>query len=255
MKRVILSAALLSSLLAQQPLAFEAASVRPRPADSLIVMVGGEPSGPRLTLEAMSLSDLVSWAYNLKPWEVEGGPAWAGTGVRKDRSSLDSATRRFDIVAKAEGDAPRSMIEFRQMLQTLLRDRFQLATHRESKGTAVYALVIDKKGLKFHESAPDAKGILRMYGAGKVVSYGGTMAQLVGWFSNAHGVDRPIIDQTGLTGHYDFTLEWSNPLVGEASTAPSIFTALPEQLGLRLEPRRAPLEILVIDHAEMPGSN
>ena len=142
------------------------------------------------------------------------------------------------------------------MLQSLLTSRFQLALRHETRETAVYALVPDRGGPKFPESAPDAKGILLMRGRGKIVASGGTMAQLANWFSNANGVDRPVVDQTGLSGHYDFTLEWSNPLAGDADpAAPSIFTAMREQLGLRLEPRRAPLEVLVIDHAEMPGSN
>jgi uncharacterized protein (TIGR03435 family) len=254
---VPLLAALSPCLLAQQPLSFEVASVKVRPPGSLIVAVGASPSGSKLTIEAMSLSDLISWAYNVKPWEVEAGPAWAGTGIRKDRSSLDTTTSRFDIAAKAEGDASRSPEEFRQMSRSLLSDRFQLAMHRETRETPVYALVIDKNGPKFRESGADARGVMRMNGRGKVTASGGTMAQLVAWFSNANGVDRPIVDQTGLAGHYDFTVEWSNPLAGDSldSSAPSIFAAMREQLGLRLEPRRAPLEVFVIDHAEMPSSN
>jgi uncharacterized protein (TIGR03435 family) len=177
--------------------------------------------------------------------------------VRKDRSTLDPSAGRFDIAAKAEGDAPRSEEEFRQMLQSLLRDRFHLATHRETRDTPVYALVMDKGGPKFRESAPDANGVLRMARRSQITASGGTMAQLVGWFSNLNEVDRPVVDQTGLPGRYDFMLEWSNSFAGDAldSTLPSIFTAIREQLGLKLEPRRAPLEILVIDHAEMPTSN
>jgi uncharacterized protein (TIGR03435 family) len=79
---------------------------------------------------------------------------------------------------------------------------------------------------------------------------------LAGWFSNANGIERPVIDQTGLTGHYDFTLAWSNPLAGTPdSTDPSIFTAMPEQLGLKLEPRQVPVEVFVIDRAEIPDEN
>jgi uncharacterized protein (TIGR03435 family) len=142
------------------------------------------------------------------------------------------------------------------MLQGLLAERFQLVVHSESRDTAVYALVIDRKGSKLVESDPNAKGILRMSGRGRIVGSGATMTQLAGWFSNANGVERPVLDETGLTGRYEFTLEWSNPLNGEQdSTKPSIFTAMPEQLGLRLEPRHAPVKVLVIDHAEMPGEN
>ena len=239
--------------MAQQVVQFEVASVKVRPPGSLITVVGGAPSGSRLTLEAMSLSDLVSWAYNIKGWQVIGGPAWAG--IQKDRTTLNSATRRFDIAAKAEGDAARPLEELRQMMRALLADRFQLSLHREERDTPVYALVKDKNGPKFKESAPDAKGILRMNGAGLITASGATMTQLIGWFSNANGVDRPVIDLTGLTGRYDFKLEWSNPLAAADSTAPSIFTAMPEQLGLKLEPRRAPVEVYAIDRAEMPGEN
>jgi uncharacterized protein (TIGR03435 family) len=203
----------------------------------------------------MSLSDLVSWAYNVKVWQVAGGPDWAG--IQKDRTTLDPAARRFDIIGKAAGDEPRSMDEFRQMLQALLTDRFHLVVHHESREMPVYALVTDKKGPKVHESGPDAKGFLAMNGGGKITSSGGTMTMLSNWFSNANGVDRPVVDRTSLTGKYDFTLEWSNPLAGgnADSTAASIFTAVQEQLGLKLEPRRAPIDVLVIDHAELPSEN
>lgn len=143
------------------------------------------------------------------------------------------------------------------MVQSLLASRFQLEIHRESRETRVYALVPDRKGPKLSESAPDAKGILRMNGGGKISGAGATMTQLVNWFSNANGVDRPIIDQTGLTGRYDFTLEWSllRAGVGSDSTAPDIFTALREQLGLRLVSQNAPVEFLVIARAEVPNEN
>ena len=241
-------------LSAQQPLTFEVASVKQRPKGSLISMVGGAPSGSRLTLEAMSLADLISWAYDVKPWQVAGGPPWAG--IQHDRTMLDDATRRFDITAKAEGDAPRSREEFRLMLQSLLTERFHLTFHRESRETPVYALVPDKNGPKFHESGPEAKGIMRMAGRGKITGSGSTMTQLINWFSNANGVDRPIVDQTGLSGKYDFTLEWSN-LTAAASdeTAPSIFNAMREQLGLKLESQKASVDVYVIDHVEKAGEN
>jgi uncharacterized protein (TIGR03435 family) len=256
MSRLVVLATISASLLAQQRPSFEVASVKLRPPSIPISMIGGSPSGSRLTLEAMSVSDLVSWAYNMKPWQVAKGPEWTGANLQKDRTVLDEA-KRFDIVAKAEGDAPRSPEEFRQMLQSLLADRFHLALHRETREMPVYALVPDKNGPKFHESAPDTKGILRMNGRGKIVATGGTMTQLAGWFSNANGVDRPVLDETCLRGQYDFTLEWANPRMTDASdsTVSWIFTAMREQLGLKLEPRRAPVEVLVIDHADLPGEN
>lgn len=235
-----------------QPLRFEAAAVKMLAPDAPIVMVGGGPEGSRLSLAAMSLVDLVSWAYGVKAMQVVGGPPWARQ--ERDRSTLDGGVRRFDIAAKAEDGSSPSVAEFRRMTQTLLAERFGLAIHREQRETAVYGLVVDKKGVKFSESAPEAKGILRRSGGGRIIGSGATMTQLVGWFSNANGVDRPVVDETGLMGRYDFTLEWGNPQ-NAADTRPSIFTAMVEQLGLRLEPRRVQMEYVVIDRAELPGGN
>ncbi len=253
--RLLILAAFASRLLAQQLPAFEVASVKALPAGSLITVVGGRPSGSRLTLEAMSLSDLVSWAYNIKPWQVAGGPPWGG--AKGDPTILDSGTRRFDIAAKAEGEAARSPEEFRAMMQSLLADRFHLVLHRQTREIRVYALVVDKGGLKLHESAAGGKSVMRMNGGGHITGTGATITQLVDWFSNSNGVDRPIVDQTGLKGRYDFTLEWTAPKAGVAPdlSAPDIFTAMPAQLGLRLRSQTAPVEILVIDSAAMPGEN
>lgn len=139
-------------------------------------------------------------------------------------------------------------------MQTLLAERFGLAVHREQRETAVYGLVIDKKGVKFSESGPDAKEVVRMSGRGRIVGSGARMAQLAGWFSYTNGVDRPVLDETGLAGRYDFTLEWGDPQ-NALDTQPSIFTAMVEQLGLRLEPKRVAMEYVVIDRAELPSGN
>ncbi len=250
--RLVFCAAAIGLLAAAQPLRFEAASVKMRAPDALITMVGGGPEGSRLSLEAMSLADLVSWAYEVKVTQVAGGPPWARE--QRDRSTLDGGVRRFDIAAKAEDGSSPSVGDFRRMMQALLAERFGLAVHREQRETAVYGLVVDKKGVKFSESAPETKGILRMSGGGRIVESGATMTQLVGWFSNANGVDRPVVDETGLVGRYDFTLEWANPQ-NAADTRASIFTAMVEQLGLRLEPRRIQMEYVVIDRAELPSGN
>src|SRR6185312_15664413 len=235
-----------------QSVRFEVASVRMRAPDAVVVMVGGGPEGSRLSLEAMSLVDRICWAYDVKAMQVAGGPSWARQ--QRDRSILDGGVRRFDIAAKAEDGSSPLVGDFRRMMQTLLAERFGLAVHREPRETAVYGLVVDKKGVKFSESAPEAKGILRMSGRGRIIGSGATMSQFVGWFSNANGVDRPVVDETGLGGRYDFTLEWANPQ-NAADMRPSIFTAMPEQLGLRLEPRRVQMEYVVIDRAELPGGN
>ncbi|HEY4085727.1 MAG TPA: TIGR03435 family protein [Bryobacteraceae bacterium] len=250
--RLVFYAAAICMPLAGQVARFEVASVKMRAPDAVIMMVGGGPEGSRLSLEAMSLADLVSWSYGVKVTQVAGGPSWARQ--ERDRSTLDGGVRRFDIAAKAEDGSSPPVDDFRRMMRTLLAERFGLEVHREPRETAVYGLVVDKKGVKFSESAPEAKGILRMSGGGQIVGSGATMTQLVGWFSNANGVDRPVVDETGLAGRYDFTLEWANPQ-NATDSRPSIFTAMVDELGLRLEPRRIQMEYVVIDRAELPGGN
>ena len=195
---------------------------------------------------------LLSWAYDVKPTLVVGGPSW--TGQQMDRSTLDGGVKRFDIRAKAEDGTSPSLDDFRRMMQTLLAERFGAAVHREPLETAVSVLRVDQKGVKFSASAPDAKGILRMSRGGRIIGAGATMAQLASWFSNANGVDRPVVDQTGLLGKYDFTLEWANTQ-NPTDERPSIFAAMPEQFGLRLEAKKVALECVLTDRVELPSGN
>ena len=123
----------------------------------------------------------------------------------------------------------------------------------------VYALVVAKNGPKFKESAPDAKSILTLSSPGKgavmTVTKGG-MAQLANQFSNRNGVDRPVIDKTGLSGGYDYKLAWGDYGAANADAdVLSIFTAIQDQLGLKLEPAKAPIEVLIVDFAAKPSEN
>jgi uncharacterized protein (TIGR03435 family) len=124
---------------------------------------------------------------------------------------------------------------------------------------AVYALVVAKGGPKLKDAAPDARPMFRVGGGSKgaeMEATGASMSQLVNQFSNMNGVDRPVLDKTGLTGKYDFKLTWSAVLnTRDDSEAPSAYTALQDQLGLRLEPQRAPIEVLIVDNAEKPSEN
>ena len=173
-------------------------------------------------------------------------------GAGEGHDMLDESVKRFDISAKAGGDSVRTPADFRLMLQTLLKERFHLSSHREQREMPVYLLMVDKNGSRLKPAAPDAPGFLRMSGGGRITGSGATMAQLTAWFSNSNGVERPTVDRTGLTGRYDFTLDWAGP---GKDDGPSVFTAFSEQLGLKLEAARAPVEVLVIDSAEMPEEN
>ena len=195
-------------------------------------------------------------AYNVRDYQMSPeGPGW----IRSDR---------YDIVAKVDGEGRPTMDQVRQMLQKLLADRFQLKLHRETKELPVYALVIGKKGPTLMESAADAKSSMR-FGAGQFTGSKVSMTQLALFLSNA--LARPVLDGTGLMGTYDFKLQWT-PDAGQLPglggfgpgpdapppsdpNGPSIFTAVQEQLGLKLESQKGPIEILVLDHAAKPSEN
>jgi bla regulator protein BlaR1 len=233
----------------QKP-AFEVASIRLHKAQ--IQSIGAKISGARLMTEAMSADDLIAYAYDVKIYQVFGVPSWA--------TSKTADCDRYDINAKAEGDAPLKTDQARALLQSLLAERFHLQFHREMKDTQVYALVVAKSGHKLKEHTSDEQGGLRMRGGSngiELTSTGSPISLLVSQISNHNGVDRIVVDRTGLTGNYDYKLTWAAGLAAARndSDALTIFTALQEQLGLRLEPQPAPIELLVVDHIERPSEN
>lgn len=208
-------------------------------------------SGPRLNAEAEAVFGLIMYAYNVKRFQL----SLSGPNVRVDDIF-------YDIVAKAEGDGTPTGDEFRQMLQALLADRFKLKVHREMKEMPVYALVVGKNGPKLKPSDPDGETMGRVSVNGRnyvVTRPKATMEDVVGGISNAF-LDRPVLDKTGLTGTYDFKLTYTPDTRANRAGDPdpndiSIFTAVQEQLGLRLEPQKAEVEILVVDRVEKPSDN
>jgi uncharacterized protein (TIGR03435 family) len=161
---------------------------------------------------------------------------------------------RYDIVAKALPDTPREQIL--QMMQALLTERFKLALHREKKELAYYALVVAKGGPKMREASdgpanapppgapPANQGQLRILSNSMPMS---TVATLLSRYMRAF-----VVDQTGLKGPFAVKLVWTpdDRPVADDDRGPSVFTAVGEQLGLRLESRKGPMEVLVVDHAE-----
>lgn len=138
------------------------------------------------------------------------------------------------------------------MLRQLLADRFGLIFHRETKALVVYSLVVGKTGPKLKEGGTKGPYLSRP-APGKLVGTRASMAALTRALSGSLG--RPINDETGLKGQYDFTLTWTpDEIVGDVS-GPSLFTALQDQLGLKLESKKAPVETIVIDHIGTPSPN
>jgi uncharacterized protein (TIGR03435 family) len=203
-------------------------------------------SGPRITIENFRLTDLITYAYDIRNYELSGEPRWA---------DID----RYDISAKAADGTSLDRDAGRPLMRALLADRFHLQTHTEMRDMPVYTLVVARGGPKFKESPPGAPKLLTLQSKGKgavMTVTGGDMAQLARQFSNSNSVDRPVIDKTGLTATYDYKLEWSDDTAAAPDTGTeSVFTAFQEQLGLRLQPTRAAVQILVVDHAEKPSEN
>lgn len=228
---------------------FEVASIRLH--KTPVTTVGISYSGPRFTAEAMSADNLITFAYDLKDYQVSGVPSWA--------DSQNLGCDRYDVAAKAEGDETLKKDPARVMVQSLLAERFHLQFHREMKDLPVYALMVAKGGHKLKEHTSDEPRGLNMRGgpnAIELTSTGTPVSLLVSQISKHNGVDRIVVDRTGLTGIYDYKLSWAGGLGARGdSDAVTIFTALQEQLGLRLEPQRAPMEVLVVDHIEKPSEN
>jgi uncharacterized protein (TIGR03435 family) len=242
MKHAVLAAALAAAQ-AAGPSTFDVASVK----------VNQTRGGTTRRIEAQTLTylniplwEFMQMAYDVRRYQIVA-PDWV----------LNIATRdRYDIVARAS--APASERELRAMLGPLLRQRFHLESHRETRVLPVYLLVVDKGGPKFKEgdggessAGPD--------GAGGVRYTNQPMAALAGLLSGMPSTGRPVLDRTGLTGRYTFSVNLFDVPAGSApadqksaefkSDTPA-FTALREQLGLKLVPDRASIEMLVVDHVD-----
>jgi uncharacterized protein (TIGR03435 family) len=247
MKRTLAVASLLLAaapvMFCQQPATaqFEVASVKR--AES-----GGPPGDiPRnmdsspghFAMRNVPLRYAIEWAYDLKDYEISG-PEWI------------KAEDRYDIVARAAG--PASDDQMRPMLQGLLAERFQMKTRRETRELPVFALVLGKGAPKLKEPAPDSQPSLRP-GASGLTFVKFPLSRLT--FMLTRRLDRPVLNLTGLNGVYDYTIDVSGlPAPNHESEGPSIFTAIQSDLGLKLEGRKEPISILVIDHVnKVPTAN
>ncbi len=236
----------------ETPLTFEVASVKPSKPGATGGGIRPLPGGQTYIATNAPVKLMIKLMYHVTDRQISGGPAWINTDL-------------YDVEAKAE--RPASLDQLHQMFQNLLVDRFQLKFHRETKEMPCYALVLDKSGskLKLNESPEPFDFPIKPGGRGKIVGQRVSMSYFTWFLSGLPMVDRPVVDKTGLSGNYDFTLE----LLSEAAKlpggddrepaanpeGPSLFTALREQLGLKLEPQKGPVEIMVIDHAEKPTAN
>jgi bla regulator protein blaR1 len=225
---------------------FEVASIKPADPNLPGFGIRTAPGG-RYIATGVTVKFLIAQAYGVMEFQVSGGPGWI-------------ANERYEINAKQESGLENKPGQMALLLQGLLADRFQLKLTHETKELPIYALVVAKGGSKLKENT--VEGGMSM-GPRMITVKGMGIGSFTKQLSQQLG--RPVLDRTGLTSRYDFKLEWTPdsaptfeakegaPAVD--STAPSLFTALQEQLGLKLESTRGPVEILVIDHAEKPSEN
>lgn len=257
-----------------RPLSFEVVSIKANKSGDFPAPIATSPGG-RFTATNVPARALILYAYQMLGFQLDGGPSWLGAD-------------RFDITAKAQDEA--SPEQIRLMLRTLLADRFKLKVRRETRELALYDLVVSRRdgklGPQLRRAEPDCSSVAPVIGAPPDPSRPPTC----GYLGPAPGVSlaagrsnmsfrgltmeafarflvpmfrRGVTDRTGLTGYFDgdfdFTSEFGPPPpppgVGDPidrPTLPSIFTVLPEQLGLKLEPTKGPVEVLVIESVEKP---
>jgi bla regulator protein blaR1 len=242
---------------AQQPagtLEFDAVSVKesnPNSTNGTVISV--TPGG---TLHVVNATiNLIETAYDVRSFQIEGGPKWADAA----KYDVDATPGTRPLGAAAP---PPDWTNVRLKAQALLKDRFQLQLHRETRTGSIYSLVIAKAGVKssgLSATQSPHRGINA--GQGTMLGEAASTADLTSKLSKLLG--RPVTNNTGLEGNYDFKLEWTPDLgpsapggePAETSVGPSLFSALQQQLGLRLEATKGPVDVLVIDHVDKPSDN
>jgi uncharacterized protein (TIGR03435 family) len=253
MRSTIARAIALITPAAGQVTAFDVASIKPSRPDSPYV-AETRPGGV-LILRNESVASLIQIGWGVKPFQLIAAPAWL--------------TDRYDIDAKAEGGGEMTSAELMAPMQALLRDRFALRCQIETRPHEVYSLVVAKNGPKFRTaqktSEPSYRETWRL-----IVLQRKTMAQFADILSYKSEIRSPVVDNTGLTGEFDLTLDFfpeavsAPPLEGEGATSAnkpppgsqvSMFTALQEELGLKLVAQKGTVDVLVIDHIERPSAN
>ena len=233
---------------------FEVATIKPsKPDDQRKAFI---VRGNEFHIINEPLTQIISFAFDVQAKQVVGLPEWGDSD-------------KYDIDAKPDGEGAPSGKQWKIMIQKLLADRFQLTFHKDKKELSVYVLSVSKTGSKLtkDDSAPNGLPGLFFQGLGKLNVRNALMTDFTGLMQSVV-LDRPVVDQTGLTGRFDFTLNWTPddsqfggmgakipPPTDSADAPPNLYTAIQEQIGLKLEATKAPADVMVIDHVEKPSAN
>ena len=233
-------------------LTFDVASIRPSSPEARERVFEPLPGGTGYTVQNMPTKLMIALMYKVPARQITGGPEWL-------------TTQNYNIEARADG--PHGIADLHTMFQNLLGDRFNLKFHKETKVGPVYVLSVDSAGLKMKTggAGQDLDVPIDFGKDGTAVGTRVPMPYLTWWFGQLLQNDaRPVIDHTGLTSSYDFILSFAPQLPPDATKdglppelrdRPSIFDALRQQLGLKLEARRGPVDYYVIDHIDKPSEN
>ena len=234
---------------------FEVATIKPSKPDEQrkAILVQGR----RMHIINQPLSAMISFAYGVQVKQIIGLPAWADTD-------------KYDIDAEPDGEGMPNDKQWKGMIQKLIVERYKFTFHRDKKELSVYVLSVAKTGPKLTKSEGDPKGLPGLFFRGRPGDLGvrnANMADFVGLLQGAV-LDRPVVDQTGLTGRFDFSLNWTPddsqfagmgakipPPTDSANAPPSLYTAIQEQIGLKLDATKALADVIVIDHVEKPSEN
>jgi uncharacterized protein (TIGR03435 family) len=239
---------------ADAPAVFEVATIKPsvpdRPGKVFTV------KGRQVITINTTTSDLITFAYDLHAKQIVGGPPWM-------------ESEKYDVNGQPEGQGEPSRVQLSGMIRKLLEDRFKFTFHREKRELSVYAITVAPGGPKLTKNDTNPNGLPGLFfkGLGTLPAQNATMGDFAGVMQTAV-LDRPVVDKTGLQGRFDFTLRWTPdetqfaglgvrvpPPSNDPDAPPGLFTAFQEQLGLKLESTKAPVDVLVVDRVERPSEN
>ena len=239
---------------ADAPAVFEVATIKPsipdRPGKIFTV------KGRQVITINTTTADLITFAYDLHAKQIVGGPPWM-------------ESEKYDVTGQPEGQGVPSRAQLSAMVRKLLEDRFKFTFHREKRELGVYAITVVPGGPKLTKNDTNPNGLPGLFfkGLGTLPAVNAMMSDLAMAMQTAV-LDRPVVDKSGLQGRWDFTLRWTPdesqfqgmgvrvpPPSNDPDAPPGLFTAFQEQLGLKLESTRAPVEVLVVDRVEKPSEN
>jgi uncharacterized protein (TIGR03435 family) len=235
---------------------FEVATIKPAPPNRIAGKNVGFRGGHYMCRNT-NVNDLIALSYGLHAKQIIGGPDWFGTDL-------------YDIEGKPDSEGFPNDKQIKTMLQKLLAERFKLTFHHDKRELSVYVMSVASGGPKMTASGPDIRTSFHLRGLGDLVATSMTMTDFAHWMQ-AGIMDKPVVDQTGLSGRYDFELKWTPDEsqyaqfrgtgavvpapTNDPNAPPGLYTAIQEQLGLKMEPAKLSDDVIVIDYAEKPSEN